>query len=48
VSECEELVGGKITAPLSSTYKNNVEQLKLKQWQALSCGGSPGKCVRNV
>jgi len=29
VSECEELVGGKITAPLFSTYKNNVEQLKL-------------------
>ena len=29
VSDCEELVGGKITTPLCSTSKNNVEQLKL-------------------
>jgi len=28
VSDCEELVGGKITAPLCSTSKNNVEQLR--------------------
>jgi len=29
VSDCEELVGGKITTPPCSTSKNNVEQLKL-------------------
>ena len=28
VSDCEELVGCKITAPLCSTSKNNVEQLQ--------------------
>jgi len=28
-SDCEELVGGKITTPLCSTSKNNVEQRKL-------------------
>jgi len=28
VSDCEELVGCKITAPLCSTFKNNVEQPK--------------------